>query len=472
MNINDNVKKNNNRMQNAGIRHNLENQNNFNRNGIFDIQKMNDLSDFGFSFKSDISKNGIFEGINRNGSVNQSEKYDTENDNFLINFNKTANDEKKVNGKNLNKPDVIKKQLFKDLNTKPVSKEDFKEHISHITKDNVRDVLSLYGKQSKDGRLFSAVIRNTDLDIDTKKQAIFHISDKLAEYCKENGIKSDDIENDLEGELNQTCLIKTKGKRLDEIEERFEDRIKHTYKDKSEEKSFGKLKSLTAPNGKVDGEFKQNAVGDCWLLSGIKSISNNPASLKILNDNLKYNEDDGSVSVTLKGVNKTITVSREELYGSSELSKGDLDIRAIEIATNKHFQEEYHKSSKSLCKISPPRADINGNSSVKAYELLLGIKGEHKPVRQDNVSDFVNNYIKDNNHLVVVSRHYKPDERTIDGKGKNVLVYSHHAYSVAGADDKFVYIINPHDSSKKIPLTYKQFGQIFDEADIAEIPQN
>lgn len=274
----------------------------------------------------------------------------------------------------------------------------------------------------------------------------------------------------MEGELNQTCLIKTKGKRLDEIEERFEDRIKHTYKDKSEEKSFGKLKSLTAPNGKVDGEFKQNAVGDCWLLSGIKSISNNPKTLQMLNDNLKYNEQDGSVAVTLKGVNKTYIISREELYASNELTKGDLDIRAIEIATNRHFQEEYHKSSKSLCKINPPKADINGNSSLKAYELLLGIKGEHKPVRQDNVSDFVKHYIKDNNHLVVVARHFKSDERTQDSKGKNVLIYSNHAYSVAGADDNFVYIINPHDSSKKIAITYKQFGQIFDEADVAEIP--
>ena len=190
-----------------------------------------------------------------------------------------------------------------------------------------------------------------------------------------------------------------------------------------------------------------------------------------MNDNLKYNDKGGSVTVTLKGANKTYTVTKEELYGSSEFAKGDLDIRAVEIATNRHFQEEYHKSSKSLCKINPPKPDINGNSSLKAYELLLGIKGEHVFVKKDNASDFIKNYVKDNNHLVVVSRHFKPNERINDAKGNSVLVYSHHAYSVAGADDKFVYIVNPHDSSKKIPLTHSQFGKLFDEADVAKIPE-
>lgn len=173
MNINDNVKKNANLIQNADIRHNLEKQNNFNQNGIFDIQKNNNIYDFVMSVKSDVAKNGIFGNINRKNADNQVETYGFEDDNFLVSFKKSSNDKKNIGNKNLNKPNVIQKQLFKDLNTKPVSKEDFKEHISHITKDNVRDVLSLYGKQSKDGRLFSDIINNTDLNLETKNRQFF-----------------------------------------------------------------------------------------------------------------------------------------------------------------------------------------------------------------------------------------------------------------------------------------------------------
>ena len=457
MNINNHIKKSDIKFQYNDIGLNSPKSGDLSINDIFNVNNKNIQVNYPFlTDKNFQNQDNLFESFNGN------------NDYSGIQLDKPKN-RSKVNSSV--KPDIIKKLLFNDLNSKPLSDEDFLEHVQKITKDNVRQVLSLYKNQNKNGGVFSSVINNTELNINTKKEAILHIAGKLSEYCGEKGIKSDDILKDLEGELNQTCLIKTKGKRLDEIAERFESRIQQTNKDNSEKKAKGGLKSLIAPDGKIDGNFRQNDLGDCWLLSGLKSISNNPKTLQMMNDNLKYNDKDGSVTVTLKGANKTYTVTKEELYGSSEFAKGDLDIRAVEIATNRHFQEEYHKSSKSLCKINPPKPDINGNSSLKAYELLLGIKGEHVFVKKDNASDFIKNYVKDNNHLVVVSRHFKPNERINDAKGNSVLVYSHHAYSVAGADDKFVYIVNPHDSSKKIPLTHSQFGKLFDEADVAKIPE-
>ena len=120
--------------------------------------------------------------------------------------------------------------------------------------------------------------------------------------------------------------------------------------------------SITKPNGKIDEDFKQGNTGDCWLLASIKAISSRPKGLRILNDSIKVNND-GSVTVTLKGVNKTYTISKEELESNIQLSRGDGDIRALEIAVNKYFEEKRGLGD---------QLDINGNRMFVAYYILTG----------------------------------------------------------------------------------------------------
>ena len=370
--------------------------------------------------------------------------------------------------KDYDKPSAVSGRISADLKGNNVSSLD--KHLSEITKDNVNDVILSYKSQDNKNGIFSDIIKNNNLDAETKKGYILDITGKMEEYCKENGVKYDDVMKDIKGELNQECLENNNGKRLDEIGLKLISRIKQTDENKIDSMVYGSPQNLTDANGKIDGNFKQNAVGDCWLLAGIKSIANNPAALEMLNENIKYNDKDGSVSVTLKGANKTYTVTNEELYGSNELAKGDLDVRAVEIAVNKHFQEEYHKNDRTLCENPNQKADITGNSSVAAYKLLLGIDGYEIDIDKNNPDMFVDNFVKNDRFLMTVSNNSGERKKITDANGKSADIYSNHAYSVVGADDKNVYVVNPHDTSKQIALSKKQFTELFNNAGIAVAP--
>lgn len=54
----------------------------------------------------------------------------------------------------------------------------------------------------------------------------------------------------------------------------------------------------------IDNHFEQGNVGSCWVLASIVAITNNPKGRQIINNSLVKNTDD-SITVTLKGVNKT-----------------------------------------------------------------------------------------------------------------------------------------------------------------------
>ena len=94
-----------------------------------------------------------------------------------------------------------------------------------------------------------------------------------------------------------------------------------------------------------------------------------------MNDSVKVNSD-GSVTVTLKGVNKIYTISKEELESNIQLSSGDGDVRALEIAVNKYFEEERGVRD---------RLDINGNWMTTAYTILVG---------DNNIADGKNNILQ------------------------------------------------------------------------------
>ena len=88
------------------------------------------------------------------------------------------------------------------------------------------------------------------------------------------------------------------------------------------------------PNGKIDIPFRQGQTGDCWLLAGIQSLSMTPQGKKVLDNAVKVDKQ-GNATVTLKGVGKTYKVTARDLKCSNELSSGDSDVRALEIAMDR-----------------------------------------------------------------------------------------------------------------------------------------
>lgn len=229
-------------------------------------------------------------------------------------------------------------------------------------------------------------------------------------------------------------------------------------------------------NGKIDKNFEQGYVGDCWLLSVIKGLSMKPKGLKLLNDSITVLPN-GNVKVNLRGINKTYEISKKEIANSKELSTGDGDVRAIEIAVNRYLRESY-KYGKGV------DASVDSNYEYVAYHILTGNKGlkidremnkafnseviKHRQITNDDINQFNNNNI-----IITVSSVLdpsKPELKIKNNKTKeNSIITTGHSYVVSRADKEYVYLINPWDTSTEIPLNRKTFMEYFDTIEKLEL---
>ena len=368
----------------------------------------------------------------------------------------------------------VAEMLYDDIFAKnsigfPTTGKNIERHLQFVNKDNIVDVLAVYqdkteGKES----LVSGILSEYGLDINTRLNYVRHIFNQLKEYCKENGIYTDDLSKSFELELKKQrdSWTPASAKNIDRI---FKQLLKRPAE--RPETKHGNI----APNGKIDADFSQGYIGDCWLLASIKAIANSPKGLKILNDSIKVNGDQ-SVTVTLKGVDKKYTFSKNEIERSSHLSTGDLDVRVIEMAVNKYITEEGP--------LHDDEVDIDGNHGRYAFKILTGktvphffplsSNGDHiaHPERygkSEITDEMIDNFNKPNHIATVSATSQKSNKVMNTPNGDKITLKINHAYAVIRADSRYVYLVNPHDSSKEIPvdrITFKQFFNKLDEFDL------
>ncbi len=208
------------------------------------------------------------------------------------------------------------------------------------------------------------------------------------------------------------------------------------------------LKPIEA-NGKIDADFAQGSLTDCWLISGIKALTNNPKGLTKLNELLTKDEN-GNITVHLKGVNKKFTITKEELERYTEYASGDLDVRVIELAMQK-----YDNSPN-----SPIGADIKHLISILFEED--DFKVISLPL-EDAVSA-----AGQKNPMITVTNCRNSD---IKGKaintvtGETVDLFTNHAYTLVSSDNKYTYFYNPHNTSQLLKMPINDFIDFFDGAE-------
>ena len=240
-----------------------------------------------------------------------------------------------------------------------------------------------------------------------------------------------------------------KSKDIDEDLRALFDRHRQTRRGKSYNK-------LISANGKIDGTFNQGYVGDCWLLSAIKSVSLNPKGQEMLNDLISL-DDKGNVTVQLKGVKRTYTISKEELEGANEFAQGDLDIRAIELAVNKYLHEigDHGGNIFNDVLINSSHYDIyDGMYRLSTpYCILFG-----KKLFDDSKTNMET--IEKNK-----SGKYSTVVTSINSSGKsNIGLNKHHVYAITGADGNYVYLSDPHNPDVNHKITHKDFFKFFDHS--------
>lgn len=394
-------------------------------------------------------------------------KYDKNNNGAI-----ESNELEYINEEDMKKDcDAVKiaEQLNKDICTKtnlgfPTTGRHFKEHINNVTTDNVLSILQAYNDIT-DGEesLFSGIMGEMGLSMDDRMKFVKHIFSKLKEYYESKGVYADDLFTSFENELQKQkeSWGPANAKNIDRMVKQLTQR--------SAERPYTDWQNV-APNGEVDADFQQGTTGDCWLLASIKAIANTPKGLEMLNNSIKVNKD-GSVTVTLKGKNKTYTFSKNEIARSSHLSTGDLDVRAIEMAVNKYITEE------GGLYFYDDAVDINSNKAMAAFELLTGksmpgflpfdSKGDKKlypeRYRKAKITDEqIDNFNKPN-HIATVSTSNKPNLKVMTPSSEEGVLVSCHAYTVVRSDSKYVYLINPWDTSLEIPIDRETFKEFFNQ---------
>ncbi len=236
----------------------------------------------------------------------------------------------------------------------------------------------------------------------------------------------------------------------------------------SEASQFIAQNQDTTFNGKIDNDFKQGETGDCWLLAAIAAMADTPEGQEKLNQMLSIDEND-NITINLNNVRK-ITVSKEELESNDKLASGDLDVRALEYAFIEYMGDSYNKlvdifvdenKAESLKKDNP----IEGGSVEAAFNILMGGNAI-----STSVDDELIQTIKEKDHYVVVGTSDEKFvyQRAFDENNNIVKLFNNHAYAAIDADDRYVYLKNPHDTSQTIKITHDDFKSAFKDAGLRD----
>ncbi len=236
------------------------------------------------------------------------------------------------------------------------------------------------------------------------------------------------------------------------------------------------------------GDFKQGAAGDCWLLSGLKSLSVTPIGSDIIRNSITQNED-GTVTVNFKGANKSYTITEEEFNKAAnetitspdgvkekKFATGDADVLLFEIAMKKLKNEMAEgKTGADLPNYAKilvnKEAPIEGGAGAQLYYLLTGKEacgisatGAKNPQtgkvlfkdNKEKLTEFLEKYSIDNKKYAAAFGVDKEiSVKTLTGKDCRFV--PHHEYAVEGTFGGNIIISNPHDSARKIVIPQSEF---------------
>ncbi len=192
--------------------------------------------------------------------------------------------------------------------------------------------------------------------------------------------------------------------------------------------------NFVSANGKIDEKFRQGHIGDCWLVAGISAILECKGGKEVIENLLDYDEKTGNVTVNLKGFNKKYTITAEEIKNFNQLSIGDGDIRAIEIALDRYLKECAYEDE------NFDYFDIDGNHTSFLFKALLG-NAEELTIEEAISKNVLNK--KDIVLALGSAKNSKDIKATIEKNGVRVNIMERHAYAIVKSDSKYIYLKDP-----------------------------
>ncbi len=223
--------------------------------------------------------------------------------------------------------------------------------------------------------------------------------------------------------------------------------------------------SIFKCNGKIDENVYQGAIGDCWLISGVLALNNTDEGKEIIKNAISKTSDGKGYEVYFKGVDKSYTVSKEELKQAEKVdsnknknyhkySSGDDDMLLIELATEKLVKDESVKNN--LPYIMQTNG-IDGGYSYNIFNLLAGINLEDTYVIHVNDFEKYDWDIDENTAIILSSGGY---DSLMAGELKG-----HHAYVVKSIDQKNDEIVLTDPANTQKDITEK-ISKLHEEAQL------
>lgn len=228
------------------------------------------------------------------------------------------------------------------------------------------------------------------------------------------------------------------------------------YKDKNNNTIAS---TASGVNGKIDDGFYQGTKGDCWLLSGVLSLSYTNDGKELIKNAISK-DTNGNYQVYFRGLNKSYTVTEQELQSknkstsakSSPYSTGDDDMLLMELAVEKIIKEG--------------KADIEtangltGGSAYYLYQLLTGNEVQYayvdEPMQAASLLvDYYNNQNEYSATLGVAEGFAGlPDD---------------HAYAIKSMDSDSVTLVNPWNSTKDVKISTESLFQNIGKYDVSTV---
>lgn len=298
-------------------------------------------------------------------------------------------------------------------------------------------------------------------------------SDTIAQKINDSAIRSENENNDciskkpaIPANLNLSDLAEL-FKRTD---------ISEPETETPDEESFTGAFNI---NSEIEAS-SQGKIGDCWLLTGLNSLSYTENGKQIIKNSIT-NNNDGTYTVYFKGISDTCScqIPDEKLESArkSELySSGDSDVLLVEIATETVLTK-LQEGELTLPDDAPPLLydekgnPLNGGYPSDMVYLLTGQSMEYKNIfnndgsyiEGEELESFYNDlesfytkfeqnpdsscgclHIKKNGEQVVV--------QDVNGNDTVLSDKENHSLSIKSVNENTITFVNPWDSSKEVTV--------------------
>ncbi len=212
-------------------------------------------------------------------------------------------------------------------------------------------------------------------------------------------------------------------------------------------------------NGIIDSNqnVNQNLTGDCYLIASIIALSKKPEGAKAIKE-MVHENNDGSVTVTLKGVNKSYTISQQELLNADMFSVGDDDMRVIEIAFDKYRRDLAYESENYMT-----ACDIEGGYLTDVTQAIFGQDAEDIQDGKFDIKDFNNQNVAYLFNINIDGTYNDTGifvKNTITGEKISGTMVQNHEYAIVKSDENNVYFINPWDKNEELSMNIEDFKSI------------